>query len=137
MLFCDDIVADRKTEPRPFARWLGGEERIEYLLLHLGRDTSAIVANPDVHRAAEISRRCTQRWLKTIASGFLTLRGCIKAVCNQIQEYPGDFLRIDVDCPCSRIKLPLERHIEARLFCSCTVIGEVEAFVDHRIDVRR
>src|SRR5262249_47974936 len=53
MLFDNDIVAQRQAEPGAFAGWLGGEERIEHLLLHFRRNARAVVANPDFHAVAE------------------------------------------------------------------------------------
>src|ERR1700746_1452408 len=36
MLFDDDVVGYRETEPCPFSGWLGGVRRIEHLFSHLG-----------------------------------------------------------------------------------------------------
>src|SRR5215813_7595057 len=47
MLLDDDVMGHREAEPRSLSGWLGGEKGIEHLLFHLGRDTAAVVANPD------------------------------------------------------------------------------------------
>jgi len=57
MLQGDDVVADRKPEPRTLARCLGGEKRLEQLFPHVGRDAGAVVGHPDLDELAEIARR--------------------------------------------------------------------------------
>ena len=54
MLLHDDVVAERQAEAGPFAGRLGREERIEHLLLHLGRNAGAVVADPDLDPVAEV-----------------------------------------------------------------------------------
>src|SRR5829696_609437 len=48
MLLDDDIMAEREPETGSFSRRLCGEERIEHLVLNLGRNAGAVVANPDL-----------------------------------------------------------------------------------------
>jgi hypothetical protein len=43
MLFHDDVVAHGQPEPGAFAGRLGGEERVEHLLLHVRRNPGAVV----------------------------------------------------------------------------------------------
>src|ERR1700726_1439507 len=57
VLFYDDVVAHRKSEPGSFARGLGREERVEHLLPYVGGDSGAVIANPDFHAVAEIPGR--------------------------------------------------------------------------------
>ena len=45
MLLDDDVVANGQAEPSPFTSWFGRKERVEQLLLHLGRDAGAVVAD--------------------------------------------------------------------------------------------
>ncbi len=54
MLLHDDVVAHRQAKPGALARRLGGEERIEHLLLHLGRNAGAVVADADFDVVAEV-----------------------------------------------------------------------------------
>ena len=54
MLLDDDIMADGQAKAGAFSGRLGREERIEHLLLHLGRDAGAVVANPDFHTVAKV-----------------------------------------------------------------------------------
>ena len=46
-----------RPEPGALASRLGGEERIEHLVLHLGRNAGAVVANPDFDAVAEVFGR--------------------------------------------------------------------------------
>ena len=54
VLFHDDVVADRQARPGTFARGLGREERVEYLLLDLFRGASPVVANTDFDPVSEV-----------------------------------------------------------------------------------
>src|SRR6201990_120516 len=47
MLLDDDVVSHGEAEPRSFPGRLGGEEGIEHLLPHLGRNAGAVVADAD------------------------------------------------------------------------------------------
>jgi hypothetical protein len=63
MLLDNDVVADGDTKAGPLASRLRREEWIEYLFLHLKRNTSAIVANPDFHTVAEVPGGRYKGWL--------------------------------------------------------------------------
>ncbi len=43
MLLDNDVMADGKPQPGSFAGWLGREEWIEHLVLHVRRNAGAIV----------------------------------------------------------------------------------------------
>ena len=73
MLLDDDVVTDGQAQPSPFTGRLCRKERVEQLLLHLGRNASAVVANPDFDAVAEVLGRGSQRWL-VVASIRLALR---------------------------------------------------------------
>jgi hypothetical protein len=47
VLFYDDVMTYRKTKPCTFARRFSREEGIEHLLLNIGGNAGAIVANAD------------------------------------------------------------------------------------------
>src|SRR5262249_52001099 len=64
VLLDDDVVCHRQAEPRPLAGRLRRKERVEHLILHLGRDASAVVADADLHGTTEVFGRRQQRWLK-------------------------------------------------------------------------
>src|SRR5579871_965452 len=52
VLLHDDVVRHRQSKPGAFAGRLGGEEGIEHLLLHLGWDAGAVVADADLDMVA-------------------------------------------------------------------------------------
>src|SRR5215831_2623221 len=98
MLLDDDIVTDRQPKTRAFARWLGGEERIEHLFPDLRRNPNTIVANPDLHAVAEAFGRGGDGRLKAIAAFLSLALGCrIEAIGDQVQEHPRNLLGINVD----------------------------------------
>ena len=57
MLLDDDVVTDGQTKPRSLADGLGREERIEHLVLDLGRNAGAVIADPDFDAVAEVLGR--------------------------------------------------------------------------------
>src|SRR5579864_3809837 len=57
VLLSHDVVADRQPKAGPLAGRLGREERLEQLVLDVGRDANAVVANPHLDHVAEIARR--------------------------------------------------------------------------------
>src|SRR5204862_3030289 len=108
MLLDDDVVGHRQPKPRALAGRLGGEERVEHLFLHLGRDAGAVVADADFYRVAEIFRRGLQRRLK---AGLAVLRvapgGGIETVGNQVEQGPGDLLRKQLGHTGARVEVAL------------------------------
>src|SRR5712664_578174 len=65
VLFHDDVVAHRKAKSGPFTGRLCRKERIEHLLLHLGRDTGTVVPNADLYGVSESPGRRSEDWLET------------------------------------------------------------------------
>src|SRR5262249_49827793 len=112
VLFHDDVVADRKTKPGPFAHRLCREEGIEDLLFQLLRDAGTIVANPDLHLVTQASRTRRQGRLEIITGRFLALARRVEAIRDQIEQHPRDLLRIEVDRSGVRVKIALERNVE-------------------------
>jgi hypothetical protein len=53
VLLDDNVVAQRETKTGSFARWLGGKERVEYFVHHLGGNAATAVTDPDLHAVAE------------------------------------------------------------------------------------
>src|ERR1700722_6014045 len=80
MFFPHDVMAHRPAKPGSFASRLSGEERIEHLLFHLQRDSSAVIANPDFDRVAQAFGGCAQRRLEALVASFLALSRGVKAV---------------------------------------------------------
>ena len=85
MLLDNDVMCHREAEPGPFPGRFGGEEGIEHLFSHFGRDAGAVIANSDLDCLANISGGRAEHRLKSyVASLDLALGCCIKAVGNQI-----------------------------------------------------
>jgi hypothetical protein len=57
VLLDDDVMTDGQAQSGSFTGGLGCKERIEHLLLHLGRHAGAVVADPDLDAVAEILGR--------------------------------------------------------------------------------
>jgi hypothetical protein len=54
MLFDDDVVADGRAKSGALSSGFSREEGIEYLLLYVGRNAGAVIANPDLYAVAEV-----------------------------------------------------------------------------------
>ena len=81
MLLDDDVVTNGQAKPRPFSGGLGRKERIEQLLLHLGRNAGAVVADPDFDAVAEVLGRGSKRGLVVASIRFrFALRRRVEAV---------------------------------------------------------
>ena len=138
MLLDDDVVADREAKPGTFSGRLGREERIEHLLLHLGRNAGAVVADPDFHAVAKVLGRGGKGRLVVAAIGFCFALGRrIKAIGNQIEQNPRDVLREHIDLAGGRIEGPLQGDVEALLLGPRAVVGEIEALLDEGVDIDR
>jgi hypothetical protein len=85
MLLDDDIVADGKAKAGALPGRLGCEKRVEHLLLHLGWNAGAVVADPDFHLIAKAAGRGRKGWLISLTTdlGFPLGRG-IKAVGDEV-----------------------------------------------------
>src|SRR5829696_5597905 len=99
MLLDDDIMAEREPEASSFSRRLCGEERIEHLVLNLGRNAGAVVANPDLDFVAKVPRRREKDGLIRGTRGLLPLHRRVEAIRDQIEEHPGDLLRQQLNRP--------------------------------------
>src|SRR5258705_696113 len=129
-------MAHRQAKADPFTGRFGGEERIEYLFPHLGRDALAVVADADFYPVAEASCRRTQRRFEGLVVGFgLALGSSVEAVGDQVKQCPGNFLRIYFCRTRVRVEVALERDVETGLFRPRAMIGEIETFFDQAVDV--
>ena len=122
---------------RSFSGRLGREERVEYLFLHFGGDSGAVVPNADFDRLAEIFRGSDQDRFEGLSLRRLALGGRVETVGDQVEQGTGDLLRVQFDGTRIGIKVTLQRDIEPRLFGTRAVIGEIEALIKKCIDVRR
>src|SRR4029078_13577019 len=136
VLLDDNVVANGEAQAGPLARRFRREERIEYLLLHIGRNAGAVVPDPDFHTGAEALRRSGQDRLVAIATRFrLAFCRRIKTIRDHVEEGAGDVLRKDFGLACGRIKRALDGDFETLLLRPRTAPGEVQDFLDNRIDV--
>ena len=136
MLLDDDVVTNGQAEPSPFTGRLGRKEWVEQLLLHLGWDAGAVVADPDFDPVTEVLGRGGKRRLvaATIRFGFALCRR-VEAVGDEVEQRPRNLLREQINLASGRVKGPFEGDIEALLLGPCPVIGEIEAFLDESIDI--
>src|SRR5262245_48048922 len=138
MLLHNDVVIDGEPKPGSFSGRLRCEERVEHLFFYFGWNTRAVIPNPDFHTIAKASCRGHQSWFIAIAISLGSTLCCrIKAVRDQVQKHPRNILRKYVGLPSGRVEGPLHGDVEALFFCSCTVIGETEAFLDQGVDIDR
>ena len=87
MLLDDDVVTNGQAKPSSFTGRFGGEERIEHLFLHLGRNAGAVVANANFDTVAEVLGRGGKGGLIAAPIGFgFTLRRRIEAVGDQVEN---------------------------------------------------
>ena len=128
MLFDDDIVTDGEAKPCPFSRWFGCEERVEHLVLHLRRNTDAVVTYSDLNPIAEIFGDSSEGRFVTFFAGLVfAFRRGIKAVRYQVQQNARDFLWKQIDFAGRRIERPVQGDVETLLFGAGAVIGEIES----------
>src|SRR5262245_60044779 len=114
MLLDEDVVADGEAKAGSFSCGFCREEGIEHLLFHLGRNTVAVIANPDFHAIAKALGRGSEGWHVVASIRFrLALDRSIEAVRDQVQKRPRDVLRVKISLACRRIKRPLQRDVEA------------------------
>src|SRR5262249_43303817 len=105
MLLHNDVVTDGEPKPSSFSGRLRCEERVEHLLLHLGWNAGAVVADRDFHLIAKTARRGRKGWLVALAASLGSPLCCrIKAVRDQIEKHPREILRKHVGLPSSRVE---------------------------------
>src|ERR1700676_942478 len=137
MLFHDDVVAHRQAKPGTFARGFGRKEWVEYLRFDLFRDTGSIIANTDFNLVSKVLRRSGKHRLDIVTAFHFSFRHGVDPVRYEIEKNSRDLLRIDVSHADGRIKVTLEVHTEACLFCSGAMIGQVQALIDDSVDVSK
>ena len=138
MLLDNDVMAQRQAEAGALAGRLGGKERVENFLPRRVGYAGAVVAHPDLDPVAQCPGGHPQARLEPrLARAQLAFAHRVKAVPEQIQQNPGDLLRVKVDLADRRVEIPVQGDVETRPFGACPMIGEVQAFFDERVQVRR
>src|SRR5262249_53181154 len=94
-----------------------------------------IVADTHFDLVAEISCYRLQPRFKAVAGRTCALGCGVKPVRDQVQKRPGDLLRVDVRNADRRIEIALQRDLETLFSCAGSMVGEVEALVDDRVDL--
>src|SRR5262245_24792243 len=85
VLFHDDVVADREPKSRALSSWLGCEERLEHLFLHVRSNTCPVIADSDFNTIAKVFGRRRKGRLVVATVSLCSASGrSIEAVCNQI-----------------------------------------------------
>src|SRR5262249_36071639 len=136
MLFDNDIVGDGEAKASALSSGFCREERIEHLLLYLGRNARAVITNPDVYAVAEVLRRGGEAGFIAFAViPLLALGRRIEAVGDQVQESSCDLLREYIDLTGGRIKGPLQSDLEALILGARTMIGQIKALLDEGISI--
>src|SRR5262245_8515563 len=136
MLLHNYVVTDGEPKAGSFAGGLCCKERVEHLFSNFRWNTGAVIPNSDFHTIAKASCRGHHGWFVAIAVSLGSTLCCrIKAVREQVQKHPRDILGKYVGLASGRVECRLHGTIEALFLSSCTVIGEIEAFLDQGIDI--
>src|SRR5262249_57658414 len=103
MLLDDDVGSDGKPEARLLCGGFCREEWIEHLLLHVRRNTAAVVADPNLNVIAEILGCGSKNRLVVVRLRF-ALRRCVKAIRNQVEKRPCNLPPEKIGLTARRIK---------------------------------
>src|SRR6516225_4143185 len=136
MLFDDDVVTDREPKPSALSGGFRGEKWVEHLLLHVSRNTTTVVANPDFHPITEALGNCDESWLVVAPPRLrMALRCRVEAVRNQVEERSRNFSWEQINLAGGRIKSLLHLDRKAPMLGPCVVVGASETFIDESIDI--
>src|SRR6516162_11747194 len=128
-------MAHGQPEPGAFAGGFRCEKRVENLIPDFRWNARTIVADADLYLFAEISCHYLQLGFEAIAGCHGALGCRVKSVRDQVQEYPGDLLRVNIRNSGRRIEIALQRDVETLLLCAGSMVGEVQTLVDDRVDL--
>ena len=131
MLLCDDVVADRQTEAGTLTGRLRREERLEELVLDLGGNAGAVVADANLDGIAEIAGRHRQGRAEIRSAVFAPPFGRgIEPITDQVDEHAAHLLRHQFDLSEIAVVVAVEGNIEALILGTGTVVGKVQGFLD-------
>ena len=98
MLLGHNVVANRKAEARSFAGRLRGEERLKELVFDFWWNATAVVADVDFNRIAQIPCRHLQGRLELrVAPLLLAFGSSIEAIAEQVETNAGNVLGDEFD----------------------------------------
>src|SRR6202161_152582 len=94
MLFGDDFIADRQSEPGALATRLCGEKRLEELVPDLGGNAVSVVTHPHLNSCPKIAWGHGQRRfeLPVVCLSPALVRG-VEGIAEEIEEHARDILR--------------------------------------------
>ena len=96
----------------------------------------AVVAHPDLDRLAEIARGHRQDGFeRSVARLALALVGGVEAVAEQVEEHARHVLRRQLDRRDVLAVGALQGDVEVLILGAGAMIGEIERFLDERVDV--
>ena len=89
----DDVVAQRQAQPRPLARRLRREKRLENLLPDRLSNARSVIGHADLHLSLPLPRRDCHRRRKLPVVRQRPLVHRVEGVVQQVDEDPPDLLR--------------------------------------------
>src|SRR5215467_1804320 len=136
MLLGHNVVADRKSEARPIAGRLGGEEWLKQLVFDFRWNANAVIADVDFNGIAQIPCRHLQGRLELwVAPLLLAFGSCIEAIAEKVETDAGDVLGDEFDRSYGLGEISFQRDVEARILRPATVIGEVQCLLDQTVEI--
>jgi len=98
------------------SRRLGGKERLKQLVLDLGRNPGAVVANPDFHSLAKLARRHLQCRSEARRGALVwPLSGGVEPVADQVEQHAGHLLRCQLDRGDAWVEVAFQSDVETRV----------------------
>ena len=137
-MLADDVVRDRKPQPCSLVGWLGGEERVEYLVDRLLGDAAPIVPDTNLHRFIRALRREHHLGHELLTFRFLRfplLIHGVAGVAHHVEEDAAQITRDGFHFTCIGIELLPDGELEVRVQRPGAVVGQRGMFVDEVVDV--
>src|ERR1700733_15597086 len=113
MLFGENFIADRQSEPRALATRLCGEKGLEELVPDLGGNAASVVPHPHFNGFPKIARgHGHRRFELPIACLSPALVRGVEGIAEKIEEHAWDILRHKRDRRDILAVSPFDRHVE-------------------------
>src|ERR1043166_2594742 len=131
------VVGDRQTQPGALPGWFGGEEGVEDLLAHGGRDAVAVIADSDLDPVTEVLGPHRHRRREAVANLRGPLVGGVARVVDDVEEGPAEILRHHVHDAHRRVVAGLQLDVEGGVLGTHPVISETHVLGQKRVQVGR